>query len=165
MFKKEDFCAQSNCMLLKEVGFNDLCRYTYCKTYRVRDEIYEKHPGLSDDGYLDLTEEYGGSYKRDEIYGKYIEVDERIRKNSNLVEDFGELYVAPTIHEIIIWLIEKKQIVVTPKPYVCEDGIRWLVEIRKIGIDKISMEKTITCKRDYSDAANEGIRYVLLNMI
>lgn len=163
MFKKEDFCTQKTSMFLKDAGYNDMCRYTYCKNYRVRDEILEKHPGLSDDGYLDLTEEYGGPYKRSDVYARYTEILEWTRKNS-MIEDGGyELCTAPTIQEAMVWLIQNTHKVITPKPYICEDGIKWLVEIRDIGIDKVSLIKTITCKETYSEAANAGIEYVAIN--
>ena len=82
MFRKEDFCTQKTSMFLKDAGFNDYCRYTYYNVYRVRDEILEKHPGLTDCGYQDLTKEYDGPYETDEVYGHYIEVVERTMINS-----------------------------------------------------------------------------------
>ena len=163
MFKKEDFCTQKTSMFLKDAGFNDICRYAYCNVYRVRDEIIEKHPGLSDCGYQDLTQDFGGPYRINEVYGHYIEVVERTMRNSTIDKDMNEICTAPTLQEAIIWILEKYNVLVSSKPYICEDGIKWLVEIRDIGIDKVSLIKTITCKDNYCDATNAGIEYVVIN--
>ena len=50
----EDLVTYEIAKKLKEKGFDEGCEFTFYNNYRVRDEIYEKHPGLSDDGYEDL---------------------------------------------------------------------------------------------------------------
>ena len=37
------------------------------KNIRFSDEILEKHPGLSDSGYMDLEKKYGGPYTTEEL--------------------------------------------------------------------------------------------------
>ena len=163
MFREEDFCTQKTSMFLKDAGFNDMCSYAYCNVYRVRDEIIEKHPGLTDCGYQDLTQDFGGPYRINEVYGHYVEIDERRLKNNLLDRTLGEICTAPTLQEAIGWLMQTMNKHVSPKPYVCEDGIMWLVEIRDIGTDKVSLIKTITCKKTYHEAVNAGIEYVAIN--
>ena len=62
MFTEKDFCSFGTSSFLKDAGYVDPTRYSYIKNTRVSDEIMEKHPGLSDDGYMDLIKEYGGTY-------------------------------------------------------------------------------------------------------
>ena len=69
---------------LKENGFDEGCEFTFYNNYRIRDEIYEKHPGLSDDGYEDLRKKYGGPYKDEEVYGHYIEPLKLYSRNSTI---------------------------------------------------------------------------------
>ena len=54
MFTEQDFCSFGTSSFLKDAGYVDPTRYSYIKHTRVSDEIMEKHPGLSDDGYMDL---------------------------------------------------------------------------------------------------------------
>lgn len=56
------------CKMLRDLGFNEYCNVSWRNHIIVNPEIKEKHPGLSDDGYMDLCEEYGGPYKRSEVY-------------------------------------------------------------------------------------------------
>lgn len=41
---KEDFVSYELAVKLKDKGFDELCEWTFYNHYRVRDEIYEKHP-------------------------------------------------------------------------------------------------------------------------
>ena len=64
MSEYKDYCDFETCMSLKELGYNGSSDFTYCKHCRVSDEIAEKHPGLSDSGYMDLIDEYDGLQRR-----------------------------------------------------------------------------------------------------
>lgn len=161
MFTEEDFCSYGTSMCLKYAGYVDACRYSYIKNTRVSDEIMEKHPGLSDYGYMDLIKTYGGTYDRKDVYKTYIEIAEEYHKNSFIDAPPYIKCTAPTLQEAIDWICKTFNIWITAKPYVCEDGIRWLSEIRKIHIDKVELVKTITCKVSYHDAINDAITYTL----
>ena len=108
MLTEKDYCDYETCVALKELGYNEESGYTWVKHYRVRDEILEKHSGLSDDGYLELTEEYGGSYRREEVFGAYVEPIKRWSKNSILDSDFGELCSCIHLYEAQKFLREEK---------------------------------------------------------
>ena len=106
-------------VLLKEKGFNWFCEYMYAKRTRVSDEIYQKHPGLSDDGYLDLTDEYGGPYKYNDVYKTYLEPYKSYCKNTPeyLNEEWRRMVCAmPTLTQARAWLrtIHHIDIVVFP---------------------------------------------------
>lgn len=99
---------------LAELGYNESCDYSYIKNTRVSDEICEKHPGLSDSGYMDLLVDYGGPYKRSEVYKTYVEPAEEYIKNSWLKDDspFKDhltpniLCACPSVVDVHNWLIE-----------------------------------------------------------
>lgn len=69
-------------LLLKEKGFDLPCEYIYANHCRVKDEILEKYPGLSDSGYKELTIECGGVLKEEEVYATYIEPIREYAQNS-----------------------------------------------------------------------------------
>ena len=87
----KDYCDFDTCLDLKALGYDKGCEYTYCNHCRVSDEILEKHPGLSDSGYQDLIDKYGGPYKIDEVYKHYIEPLKRFSRNSMIDDEMGEL--------------------------------------------------------------------------
>ena len=107
-------------LLLKEKGFDWPCRLMYAKNTRVADEIIKKHPGLSDDGYMDLMREYGGIYERDELYKTYKEPVQAVCRNTPefLEEGLHRMICAiPTTAQARNWLrkIHRIDIVVRPE--------------------------------------------------
>lgn len=111
----ENLCDFDVSVDLKLKGFDDYCEYTYYNNYRVRDEIYEKHPGLSDCGYMDLTKRYDGPYEHDEVYGHYIEPLKLSSRNSTIgINPVTKLEVptnalcsCPTLYDANNWLVTK----------------------------------------------------------
>lgn len=162
MFTEKDFCSFGTSSFLKDAGYVDPTRYSYIKNTRVSDEIMEKHPGLSDDGYMDLIKEYGGTYDRKDVYKTYIEIEEVYHKNSFLDADPWVICSAPTHQDAVNWILNKYNIWISAKPYVCEDGILWLSEIRKIHIDKVELVKTLMVKESHHKAVDDAIKYVLV---
>lgn len=160
---------------LKEKGFNEGCEYTFYNNYRVRDEIYEKHPGLSDDGYEDLRKKYGGPYKDEEVYGYYIEPLKLYSRNSTIGVNpitkqkvpTNQLYSCPNISQILKWLREKHATHIEIS--LGRNG--WYFEI--IQYEYYEEEKEYGCKLitisvindSYEEAALAGIEYVLDNLI
>jgi hypothetical protein len=47
---------------------------------------------------------------------------------------------------------------VSTKPYPCEDGLRWLFEIRKFTNEIVTVVKTKTCFCNSEEALYEGIK-------
>lgn len=170
----EDFVTFEIAKKLKEKGFNEGCEYTFYNHYRVRDEIYEKHPGLSDDGYEDLRKKYGGPYKDEEVYGYYIEPLKLYSRNSTIGVNpttkqkvpTNELYSCPNIHQVLKWLRNEKKLYVgvTYSPKIEGSQDFYYATIQYIG----DYKKTIYPDDNYDnyeEAALAGIEYVLDNLI
>lgn len=106
---KEDYVSLEVAKLLKEKGFDWLCDSMYANNYRVRDEILEKYPGLSDDGYQDLMKKFGGEFEENEVYGNYIEPLWIQCKNNDFYRNMYRymIYARPTLYEAQKWLRNK----------------------------------------------------------
>lgn len=160
---------------LKENGFDKGCEYTFYNNYRVRDEIYEKHPGLSDDGYEDLRKKYGGPYKDEEVYGYYIEPLKLYSRNSTIGVNpitkqkvpTNQLYSCPNIYQVLKWLRDVKDIDLVISPVFFYDDI--LGKMREYGCKVFtpSLNKPEHCgyHEEWEQAALAGIEYVLDNLI
>ena len=157
------FCDLESSKILKEIGYNEWTEHIWKKNTRISDEIIERHPGLSDCGYMDLEKKYGGPYTKKELYKTCIEPVEFTNRNSSI--DFFDsndgFCSAPYCIDAAAWLIEHKRIHITSRPYYCEDGLRWMFEIREIENDKISLLKTKTGYMSSGAALCNGIRYYL----
>jgi hypothetical protein len=98
--------------MLRDLGFNEYCNVSWRYHTIVNPKIKEKHPGLSDDGYLELCEEYGGTYKRSEVYIKDWVLYENNDMFTNSValskyKDFSETnapVMAPSLERIARFL-------------------------------------------------------------
>lgn len=154
---------------LKEKGFDEGCEYTYYNHYRVRDEILEKHQGLSDCGYIELLKENGGIYTRKELFGYYTEALKLWSRNSHIGINpitktkvaTSEICSAPTIPQALEWLRSQKSIHISTKPYPCEDGLKWMYEIRKFSHVLVSVIENKTGFNTPEQAENAGIEIVL----
>lgn len=119
MSEYKDYCDFETCMSLKELGYNGSSDFTYCKHCRVSDEIAEKHPGLSDSGYMDLIDEYDGPYKRNEVYKVYIEPIKTWSRNTMINGSLGELCTCVHLYDAQTWLRENKGIMLTVNIAYC----------------------------------------------
>lgn len=160
------FCDFESSKILKEIGYDEWTTHVWKKNTRLSDEILEKHPGLSDCGYMDLEKKYGGPYTKEELYQTYIEPVECTNKNSLIPFVSAALFCsAPYCSDVIIWLNEHKNIHISSRPYYCEDGLRWMFEIREIEKDKISLLKTKTGYMSSEVALCQGISYYLTTIL
>ena len=152
MLNYKDYCDYDTCVALKELGYNHSSEYTFCKHCRVSDEILEKYDGLSDSGYLDLVDEYGGPYKRDEVYKQYIEPLKRWSRNTMLDEMLGELCSCVHLYDAQKWLREEKQMILLPA--YLEGANVWICEIcykkERLGFGGYN--------QSYEEALSEGIK-------
>jgi len=111
MILENRYTALDTVRLLRKAGMTGLLTdNAWVQGEFVRPEIYEKHPGLSDDGYTGLTKKWGGPYAHNEVYEKKWRV---IRQCP--IEDLGNL-PAPTLWEAVQWLIENRNVWVTALP-------------------------------------------------
>ena len=110
------FCPLELARQLKDKGFNLPCEYIYANHWRVRNEILLRYPGLSDDGYRDLTIEGGGTLKEDEVYATYIEPLKEYSRNTWIDEFGNKICTMPTLDDARTWLRDtyNYHIVITP---------------------------------------------------
>ena len=162
------FCDFESSKILKEIGYDEWASYVWKKNTRFSDEILEKHPSLSYCRYTELEKKYGGPYTKEELYQTYIEPVECTNKNSNVNELFNSnvgICSAPFCSDVIVWLNEHKNTHISSRPYYCEDGLRWMFEIREIEKDKISLLKTKTGYMSSEVALCQGIKYYLIAIL
>lgn len=114
--KNEDYVTLKVAKKLSEKGFDWPTHSMYGKIYRIRDEIKEKYPGLSDDGYYDLLEYNGGSLKEDDVYGEYIEALDCYCKNTcKYFNQYPHMICSrPSLYEAQKWFREIHNIDVLP---------------------------------------------------
>ena len=110
------FCTLELSQQLKEKGFDLPCEYIYANHYRVKDEILQQYPGLSDDGYKDLTIEGGGSLCEDEVYATYIEPIREYSQNSWVDLLDYKVCTMPTLDDARTWIRDNFNIHVVIKP-------------------------------------------------
>lgn len=116
MFTEEDYVSLETAKLLKEKGFDEVCRQSYLHHCRVRDEIYEKYPGLSDDGYRDLV--YVDGLSKEEVYGYYDEIVDFTGCNKPSWAEYANYFIAsaPTLYESQKWIWERHKMFVSAAP-------------------------------------------------
>lgn len=165
----EDLVTFEIALKLKEKGFDEGCEFTFYNHYRVRDEIYGKHPGLSDDGYEDLRKKYGGPYKDEEVYGHYIEPLKLYSRNSTIGVNpitkqkvpTNELCSCPNIYQVMKWLRHKEIFI----------DVQFNRFYKRFKVYAYGMsENSYDMHEDhffntYEDAAIAGIEYSLDNLI
>lgn len=157
MIRVKDCCNLAVSILLKNAGYDDYTDYRWQHHWRVRDEMYEKHPDLSDDGYHELQKEWGGPYETDEVYGYYDELLKYGNKNS--WDEYNVIASAPTLQEASAWLRNRGIIVEARyndihKNYTptFHNGNYW--EYCKIGNNTINNES-------YEAAMNTALEYAM----
>ena len=102
---------------LKEKGFDEFCEHMFINHRRVRDEIYDKYPGLSDCGYDELTKKWGGPLEEDEVYGQYIDPYEETIRNTWIEPDEKmRLCAMPTLDDARRWVRNNHKIHVVVEP-------------------------------------------------
>lgn len=109
---KENYVSIEVAKLLKEKGYDWVSDSMYRNNYRLKDDIKDKYPGLSDDGYLDLLKKNGGELEEDEVYGYYEDPVIITCKNDKLYFDLypGMICARPSLYEAQKWLREKHNI-------------------------------------------------------
>lgn len=105
---KEDYCKK-----LRDLGFDEYCDASWRYHIIVNPKIEEKHPGLSDDGYMELCKRYGGPYKSSEVYIKdwVLCANNDVFTNSKAISQYKDLpgeieapVMAPSLDRIVRFL-------------------------------------------------------------
>ena len=147
-------CSYSIAKKLKERGFDapcDSCYYTL-----VTDK--EGNP-LSFDEELDLK----GEGREDEIcYIKGGAIWDHYTCNKE--EKGSDVCARPTQDLMIQWFLLKYKVFIYPKIYYCEDGLRWLYRIDKVGEYNTEKIKEHTGYDNMFDAIDGGIEWCVDNI-
>lgn len=167
----EDLVNYTIAITLRKKGFDEPCEWTFYNNYRVRDEIYEKHPGLSDDGYEDLSKKYGGPYRDDELYGYYVEPLRLYSRNSTIginpitkkKVETSKLCSCPDINQVLKWLRKEKKlhivIELSDKNTYC-----WYIQMVGKRISKLSSHLD-NYYDQWEETALAAIKYAIFNLI
>ena len=158
---REDYVSLEVAKLLKEKGFDWYVSSMFCNVYRIKDEIIEKYPGLSDDGYYDLLKDNGGNLSEEEVYGYYIDhVHISCRNTEEYFNHYSYMICArPMLYEAQKWLREKSLVVEVGYMY----GDYYIYDILKIPThDLIVLNDRKPIKYgSYEEALNDGIKEAL----
>jgi hypothetical protein len=82
-----------------------------------------------------------------------------------LVPDYMDIVAAPTISQVLKWLRENHKLHISTKPYPCEDGLRWMYEVRKFSSVLVCVVVNKTGFHEPEQAAIARIEYCLVNLI
>lgn len=115
-------------LLLMEKGFDALTDFMWVNSYDVKDEILEKYPGLSDDGYYDLLKKNGGELDEDDVFGYKTETCHISCRNTKHILNVTDRYMvcsSPSISEVLEWLVSEKKTYINVKPFSDENGVHF----------------------------------------
>lgn len=148
MSDQKDFVTLEVGKALKHFKYFKNCPYKFSRSVKVADKILLMHPGLSDDGYMDLLKEYGGKYERNEVYESVIEI---------VKYPFTECYgPAPRLYDVQKWLRKVHKVYL----YVIRDHYHNKFRFEFTN-DKQRGTFTSACYDEYEDAMNAGILEVI----
>lgn len=154
----EDYVTLEVAQLLKEKGFDCYVSSMFSNVYRIKDEIIEKYPGLSDDGYYDLLKDNGGNLSEEEVFGYYIEpVHISCRNTKTYFNHYpGMICARPMLYEAHKWLRNKKGLFVDVS-YMNDDYYIYdILTIPKHDLIGLSDNRRVKPKT-YEECLNAGI--------
>lgn len=164
---KEDYVSLQVAKLLKEKGFDWRTNSMFCKVYRIKDEIIEKYPGLSDDDYYALFKDNGDNLSRENVYDYYIEPVNIPGRNLEVyfISHPSLICARPTLYEAQKWIRLSYGIYVYPSVYLSKDNDEsciYTVDSYKYNNDCWEAFIINTIKYEtYEEALNAGILEVL----
>ena len=138
--------------LLKEKGFNEMCRVCYIPRYT--------HNGKD----IDEDEEFELKCEGRENEIKIIEGGSTWEHWNQNNDEFSSVS-APSVWGMMYYIRDKYNLHITTKPYVNEDGISFLYEIYSLDKYMFSLVKSKTGFNTSEDATNEAIKFVFENLI
>lgn len=106
---EEELLSFDLSVIIRDLGFEEECAESWYDNYRLKDEILQKHPGLSDDEYMELMDKYGGPYKREEMFGYYLEPLKIESRNTEKWRYLHPSFICsrPNIYQVTNWLRKK----------------------------------------------------------
>lgn len=141
MLTKNDilFCDYDTSVALQKLGFKEKCPTYYDS---------EDNVGLL----------YNTQWTFENMPCQFVDC---LESHNTCTYDDCSYVDAPTIYQAQRWLIENRNLHVSTRPYVCEDGIRWMYEIRQFSnvLVKLVRAKTGFCSPD--ESLSEGIKMAI----
>ena len=139
--------------LLKQKGFNELCRISYIPRicHNGEDISFDEECDLRDEGREDEIEVIDGG----DTWTSY-------NQNSS---NSDSQYAAPSLWGMMAFISDNYNLHITTKPYVYEDGIGYVYEIYRIERYKFSLVKSKTGFEKPDKACDAAIKYVYENLI
>lgn len=126
---------------------------------------YELAKKLKEKGYPQRPDyfNYSSYYEWDGLRKIHSLCNASVWFDPNISRD--NIYFAPTISQVLKWLRENYSIHISTKPYPCNDGIKWLYEIRKFNkyVSVVVANKSGFIKEE--QAALAGINCAFDNLI
>lgn len=138
--------------LIKEKGFNEMCRVCYIPRYT--------HNGKD----IDEDEEFELKCEGRENEIEIIEGGSTWEHWNQNNDEFSSVS-APSLWGMMEYLREKYNIHITVKPYVNEDGINFLYEIYTLEPYIFSLVKSKTGFNTNDEAVNSAIEYIYKNLL
>lgn len=132
----EDFVTFEIAKKLKEKGFKEQCLCHYIG----EDLVYNIESPIANNQFWFSHNKYDNLWHRDNID-------------------------APTISQVLKWLMKEFFLHISQKPYPCEDGLMWMYEIRKINKYIVFVVVNKTGFVTEEEASVAGIKYSLDNLI
>ena len=93
---------------------------------------------------------------------RYVKIGSLINR-SKRAEDF-HLIAAPTISQVVKWLIDEKKLYISPK-WLIDDTIKWVFQIDNLNTRRNTIYESCLIYKSYEEAAMAGIEYVLDNIL
>lgn len=163
---KEGFVSLKVAKLLKNFNFNWECHSMYARHRRVRNEIMEQFPGLSDSGYRDLLKINGGDFNDNEVYAFYIEpIDFYCKNEPSFFKNYPYMICSrPSLYKAQKWLrlIHNIHIIIDVKSKKWFP--KWKTTDGKVSIGLVNLDSEEIYKGSYEEALDFGILSVLKHM-
>lgn len=158
----EDFVPIELAIRLKDIDFKSKTLFCYNDVQVINPEVIEKYGNLTDDGYYELTEDGGGELKWDYVYIYQT----KIMLNSEVICEKNRV-PAPTIGEVVNWLLKDKNIFICTHPRPM--GITFII-YKNVFFDNYVLNYDFEYEGENSyftpqDALIEGIQYICENLL
>lgn len=165
-YNMKDLLPYELSLLLLKKGFDNETNFMWVRSYRIKDEIIEKYPGLSDDGYYDLLKSNGGELEEEDVFGYVTETMHMRCRNTKLYFDHYSYMICscPSISEVLKWLIADKHTYINVQPYSDENGI-YFESSYSVIVDNTSVNKTYLAERfdNYEESFFKTIEEIIKN--
>lgn len=96
--------------------------------------------------------------------GFYLDMTEKVYER-NLMTNRYEMIPKPLLYEANKWLTDEYHFHVSTKPYPCEDGLRWMFEIRNFTNEMVTVVKNKTGFCSSEEALAGGIKEAAMMIV